>query len=671
MSSYFTSVTLPAVGPLSGAAPSAVSALLPVALLAATLLLRHLRDPEAPPGDAGDRRLLLSRRRRGGYDFIVVGGGSAGAVLANRLSEGGRWTVLLLEAGGQETAMSDVPAAAAYLQGGEMDWGFRAEPQPGRACLGLREGRCRWPRGKVIGGSSVLNYMLYVRGNRRDYDGWEADGNKGWGYRRVLPYFLKSEDNRNPYLTDTKYHSRGGYLTVQEAPWRTPLAAAFVEAGVEMGFENRDANGENQTGFMIPQGTLRRGNRCSAAKAFLSPVRHRRNLHVALESVATKVLIDPQTRVAYGVRFRRKGRTWAMRARKEVVLAAGAINSPQLLMLSGVGPAWHLEEKGVAPLVADLPVGENLMDHYGTGAMVFTVQQPVSLVQTRYETLDSVLRYFLFGTGALTVPGGVEGLAWISTKHAENPGDDYPDVEFHFISGNPGSDAGRSLREVLGLNDDVWRMYRPMTHTDGFSVIPMILRPKSRGAVRLGSKSPRQAPVIYAGYFTDGRDMDVLVDAVKFIVRLSETKPFRSLDATYWETPMPGCEHEQMHTDAYWECMIRHYTVTIYHYSGTAKMGPPGDPGAVVDPRLRVYGVPGLRVVDASAFPRVPSGNTNAPVIMLAERASDLIKEDWAGTRRRTRRRRRKKGAYEGPTKWPEKTAGSSSRGPSDNERRP
>ena len=209
-----------------------------------------------------------------------------------------------------------------------MDWKYTTEPQPGRACLGHTNQRCNWPRGKVVGGSSVLNYMLYVRGNRKDYDHWEDDGNPGWGYKEVrfwiifffiffninfvilfqaLHYFKKSEDNRNPYLAATPYHNSGGYLTVQEAPWRTPLAAAFVEAGVEMGYENRDGNGKFQTGFMIPQGTIRRGSRCSTAKAFLRPIRHRKNLHIALNSQVTRILIDPITKIAHGVEFRRDG----------------------------------------------------------------------------------------------------------------------------------------------------------------------------------------------------------------------------------------------------------------------------------------------------------------------------------------------------------------------------
>ena len=228
---------------------------------------------------------------------------------------------MLLEAGGDETLLSDIPLFAANLQLSKLDWQYKTEPQPGRACLGHNNKRCNWARGKVMGGSSAINYMLYVRGNRRDYDSWENDGNPGWNYDSTLHYFKKSEDNRNPYLTASKYHGTGGYLTVQEPPWRTPLSTAFIEAGVEMGYKNGDYNGEFQTGFMLPQGTIRRGSRCSASKAFLRPIRRRKNLHIAMHAHVTKLLIDHKTKAVYGVRFRRNGKMWTVKARKEVILS--------------------------------------------------------------------------------------------------------------------------------------------------------------------------------------------------------------------------------------------------------------------------------------------------------------------------------------------------------------
>eukprot|EP00090_Calanus_glacialis_P024475 TRINITY_DN3801_c0_g1_i1.p1 TRINITY_DN3801_c0_g1~~TRINITY_DN3801_c0_g1_i1.p1 ORF type:complete len:650 (-),score=121.07 TRINITY_DN3801_c0_g1_i1:510-2459(-) len=632
-----------------------ISGLSPTALLAtgvwffpfliASISYYHYNEnnPERKVKDAG--KLLKS------YDFIIIGAGSAGSVIANRLTENPNWKVLLIEAGGDETEISDVPALAAYLQLGRMDWKYKTEPQPGRACLGHTDQKCNWPRGKVLGGSSVLNYMLYVRGNRRDYDDWEAQGNPGWGYNEALRYFKKSEDNRNPYLAATPYHSTGGYLTVQEAPWRTPLATAFVEAGVEMGYENRDGNGEFQTGFMIPQGTIRRGSRCSTSKAFLRPVRNRPNLHIALNSQVLKILIDNKSKAAFGVRLKRENSVYTVLAKKEVILSAGTLNTAQLLMLSGIGPADHLAEMGI-PLHTDLPVGKNLQDHYGTGALTFTVDQPVSLVQTRYENIPSVLKYAIFGSGPLTVLGGVEGLAWVPTKFT-NRSTDFPDIEFHFVSGSPASDGGRQIRKAHGISDAMWQMYRPLAYRDTWSVIPMLLRPKSRGSVMLRSSNPYDKPIFNAGYFTHPEDIQVLVEGVKIALAMAQTKAFTRLGSKFWdEIPMPGCENTNLWSDEYWTCMCRQYTTTIYHHSGSAKMGPPTDPESVVNHQLKVYGIPRLRVIDASIMPNIVSGNTNAPTIMIAEKGADMIKADWGGySYNRVRRRRRRSNDHLGS--WP------------------
>nr|CAD7438271.1 unnamed protein product [Timema bartmani] len=554
-------------------------------------------------------------------------GDLAGAVVANRLTEIEPWTVLLLEAGGDETEISDVPLLAAYLQLSKLDWKYKTEPQ-GTACLGMKHGRCNWPRGKVIGGSSVLNYMLYVRGNKKDYDIWESLGNPGWGYEDALYYFKKSEDNRNPYIARTQYHSTGGYLTVQEAPWHTPLAAAFVQAGEEMGYENRDINGEFHTGFMIAQGTIRRGSRCSTGKAFLRPARLRKNLHVAMDAHVTRVLIDPTTKRTYGVEFFRNGKLHIVRAKREVILCGGSVNSPQLLMLSGIGPREDLIKLKI-PVIQDLKVGHNLQDHIGLGGFTFMINQQVSLVQSRYENVPSVINYAMFGDGPLTVMGGVEGLAFVSTKYV-NASEDFPDIEFHFISGSTNSDGGRQIRKAHGITESFYeKVYNPINNNDTWSVIPVLLRPRSRGIIKLRSKNPFDYPLIYPNYFFDPFDIATLIEGVKIGVAMSRTRAFQRFGSRMHDIPFPGCESVQAYTDAYWECMIRRYSVTIYHPVGTCKMGPSWDPDAVVDPELKVYGVGGLRVIDASIMPKLVSGNTNAPVIMVAEKGSDLIKEFW------------------------------------------
>ncbi|XP_071448676.1 glucose dehydrogenase [FAD, quinone]-like [Hetaerina americana] len=575
-------------------------------------------DPESHPEDV---KVVLPE-----YDFIVVGGGSAGAVVASRLSEIPTWKVLLLEVGGDENEVTDVPSLAAYLQLGDMDWQYKTQ-YTGRACLGMKNGRCNWPRGKVLGGSSVLNYMLYVRGNRKDYDGWEAAGNPGWGYRDVLHYFMKSEDNRNPYLARTPYHGTGGYLTIQEAPWRSPLVLSFVQAGTELGYEHRDINGKSQKGFMVAQGTIRRGSRCSTAKAFLRPVRLRKNLHIALNAHVTRIMMDAGHMRAYGIEFVRDGRRQVVRARKEVVLSAGALNTPQIMMLSGIGPKEHLRQFGI-PVLRDLRVGDNMQDHVGMAGLTFLIDLPVAIVQNRLPATAATTQYVFQERGPMTVLGGVEGLGFITTKYANSS--DYPDIQFHFAPASINSDGGLQVRKCLGLTDELYNaVYAPISNRDAFTIIPLLLRPHSTGTVRLRSRDPRVYPAIDANYFHDPRDIATLVEGVKFAVKLSRTKAFARYGTRLHTIPIPGCRHFEFASDAYWECAIRHISMTIYHPVGTCKMGPAYDPTAVVDPRLRVYGVHGLRVIDASVIPNMVSGNTNAPVIMVAEKGSDLIKEDW------------------------------------------
>ena len=513
-------------------------------------------DPESRPID--QLNLLPD------YDFVIIGGGSAGAVIANRLTENPKVNVLLIEAGPDENEVSDVPSLAAYLQLSKFDFAYKTVPS-NKACLGMNNNQCNWPRGKVLGGSSVLNYMVYVRGNRNDFNHWSELGNPGWDFNSVLKYFKKSEDNRNPYLSRTPYHNAGGYLTVQESPWHTPLVAAFVEAGTEIGYENRDINGERQTGFMIAQGTIRRGSRCSTAKAFLRPIRLRPNFHLALNAYVTKLEIDPISKKAFGVEFVRKNQKQVVRARKEVILSAGSINTPQVLMLSGIGPKSHLDEMGI-PVILDLPgVGENLQDHVGFGGLTFLVDKPVAILQSKLQPAAVTSEYVLNERGPMTVLGGLEGIAFVNTPFA-NHSQDWPDIQFHMAPASINSDNGQQVKKVLGLKEELYReMWQPLHDKWTWTIMPLLLRPRSRGWVRLQSKNPFAAPLMNPRYFEDPYDVATLVEGAKIALKTADAKVFKQFGSRLYQKPLPNCKQFKFLSDQYLDCGVRTISMTIYH----------------------------------------------------------------------------------------------------------
>lgn len=407
-----------------------------------------------------------------------------------------------------------------------------------------------------------------------------------------MPYFIKSEDNRNPYLAKSPYHGTGGLLTVQESPWRTPLSIAFIQAGKELGYRNQDINGANQTGFMLTQSTIRRGSRCSTAKAFLRPVKNRRNLHIAMNTQVLKIIFNKQKRTT-GVEILRNDKKEIIKVRREVILSSGAISSPQLLMVSGVGPKEHLEEFGI-PVLSDLRVGDNLQDHVGIGGLTYIINEPVTFKKSRFQSFPIAMEYIINERGAMTSPG-VEGLAFVNSRYNDKS-ENWPDVQFHFTPSSISSDDGQQIRKILGLKDSVYNtMYKPLHDAETYMILPLLLRPLSSGWIRLKSKDPKVHPDINPNYFTHKRDMDVLVDAIRIAMEVSNTTAFQRFGSRPLKIPMPGCQNFLFDSYDYWECAIRHFTFTIYHPSGTCKMGPAGDPTAVVDHRLRVYGVRGLR----------------------------------------------------------------------------
>jgi glucose dehydrogenase (acceptor) len=403
---------------------------------------------------------------------------------------------------------------------------------------------------------------------------------------------------------------------VGESAFRTPLADAFLLSGKELGYKVRDCNGEFQTGFMMAQGTVRKGQRCSTAKAFLRPVRYRPNLHISTKSTVLKILIDPDTKVAYGVQFEKKGRIYHVSANKEVILSAGSIASPQTLMLSGVGPAAHLQSMGIK-VIADLPVGENLQDHVALGGMVFQINDTVSVIQHRVLNVTTMVDYIVSGGTALSTLGGVEALAWVKTKYAD-PNDDWPDIQFHFAGASVVSDGGRTIRKAHGVRDVVWdEYYKPIANTDTFSIMPVGLRPKSRGYIRLNSTNPYDKPIINPNYYSHPEDLQVMIEGAKIALAIGNSQAFKRYGTKFYGQSFPGCQHHPLGSDDYFGCWIKSYSMTLAHVTGTCKMGPDSDPEAVVNAHLKVRGIRGLRVVDCSVMPLVPSGNTNSIAVSI------------------------------------------------------
>lgn len=372
---------------------------------------------------------------------------------------------------------------------------------------------------------------------------------------------------------------------------------------------------------------MENGTRMSAARAYLHPIRFRRNLHVVKYSRVTKILIDPLTNTAAGVEFVRGRQKYRVMSRNEVILSAGAINSPHLLSLSGIGPKTDLNKLGI-PLIKDLPVGYNLMDHVALGGLTFLVDPPISLQVDRILGSAKMLYDFMrYRNSSVTIPGGSEALGFIDLENPNDP-DGYPDFELLLASGTIAGEP--TIRASFNIDERVYnRVYRQLENKDGFMVFPMIMRPKSRGRVYLNSSNPLSLPLIDMGYFSDESDLDIIVKGVNMMIELAKTPAFQEVNTRLHSVPLPGCEQHTFASDDYWKCHARHLTFTIYHQSGTCTMGPVDDGTAVVDPRLKVYGVNNLRVVDASIFPVIPVAHPNAAILMIAEKASDMIKQEW------------------------------------------
>ena len=529
------------------------------------------------------------------FDFVVVGAGSSGCVVASRLSEDGRYTVALVEAGPRDrNPWIHLPIGyGKTMWDPKVNWKFYTEPDANM------EGRqIYWPRGRVLGGSSSINGLIVIRGQPEDYDHWRRLGNPGWGWNDVLPYFIKLETNEE--FGDDQLHGTGGPLHVSSIGKKNELIEAVIGAAEACGVPRvRDFNGADQEGVGYYQLTTRNGWRVSAAKAYLKPAKARPNLSVITGAQATRVLFDGKR--AAGIAYQQGKARRSIKARHGVVLSSGALQSPQLLMLSGIGPAGHLQDHGI-PVVADLPgVGQNLQDHLQVRLM-YRCTKPITTndaLRTLHGRVRMGLEWLLFRSGPLAIGINQGGLFTRVLPESSTP-----DIQFHI--GTLSADmAGGKVHDY-----------------PGFTLSVCQLRPESTGAITLGSADPLQPPRINSNYLSAETDRRCVVAGMRFARRLATTAPLSDYVAAEVK---PGPDHV---TDDDLLAHVRAHGATIFHPSGTCRMGPDDDPGAVVDPRLRVRGVDGLWVVDCSVMPSLVSGNTNVPAIMIGEKAVDLIRED-------------------------------------------
>ena len=535
------------------------------------------------------------------FDFVIVGGGSAGSTMAARLSEDPHVTVCLLEAGGKGTSiLFRAPVGALALLPGYgklFNWAFKTLPQPG-----LNGRRGYQPRGRVLGGSSAINAMLYVRGHKSDYEDWAALGCDGWGWEDCLPYFIKSENNESK---SDNFHGNNGPLHVSNQQSPRPITHAFVDAATANQYRAQtdfnDGDNEGVGMYQVTQfhSSEKNGERCSAATAYLQPVMNRPNLTIITKARATKILFEGKR--AVGVAYQQHKTSKTLRANKEIILATGALQSPQLLQLSGIGCPNDITPHGIA-MIHELPgVGHNLQDHldftlgYKTSD---TNNFGIGLTGTM-RLMTAMLKWWRTGTGMIASPFA-EGAAFLKT----DPSLDRPDIQLHFV--------------IAVVDDHARRLHLGY----GYSCHVCVLRPYSRGTVTLKNADPMSDPAIDPQFLSDRRDLETMIKGAKMARQILHTEPM----ASYAKRELFGVKDNMI--DAEWERHIRARADTIYHPVGTCKMGI--DNLAVVDPQLRVHGLTGLRVVDASVMPTLIGGNTNASTIMIAEKCADMIKMDYA-----------------------------------------
>lgn len=474
--------------------------------------------------------------------------------------------------------------------------------------------------------------MLFTRGNRHDFDEWEDAGNDGWGYEGVLPYFKKFENANIGDAFDSKYRGSGGEMNVAYPPYRSGLTDIFMMAAKERGHELVDYNGEKHLGASYIQSNHLNGKRVSSATAFIHPIyKKRKNLHILTSAMVSKVIIDKETKTALGIEFNRDGEKFSVYAKKEVILSAGALRSPQLLMLSGIGPADHLKSLGI-DVLESLPVGKGLFDHSVFPGVILTTNTTNLALHIKKLGVLETLQFFE-GRGPLTSPVNIEAVLYgkrpESTLHPEQP-----DYELFMFPGTLASELGTALAVGFNIKMDIYNNFlMPLEgeRQDKYTILVHQMRPKSSGFVKLLDKNIDSHPLFYHNFLTHPDDVEAQLAGVHEALKIAGSNTMQFIGTKIYSNPVPGCQHLQFGTDDYWRCAIRVASVGTHHYTGTCRMGPEDSEEAVVDDRLRVHGIERLRVADNSIIPSMICAHTLAVALMIGEKFSDIIKEDWRG----------------------------------------